>query len=105
MVNLNILIRQKPLFSIKGDSLYALPQAVEAARDAKTILVTEGYTDVIALHQAGFKHAVAPLGTALTENQMQLLWKVVSEPVLCFDGDRAGEKAARRERRNVLCLF
>jgi DNA primase len=89
----------------KGDSLYALPQAVEAARDTKTILVTEGYTDVIALHQAGFRHAVAPLGTALTENQMQLLWKVVSEPILCFDGDNAGKKAARRAAERAMPLL
>ena len=95
---------ETPLFH-KGDSLYALPQAVEAARNAKTILVTEGYTDVIALHQAGFKHAVAPLGTALTENQMQLLWKVVPEPLLCFDGDRAGEKAARRAAERAIPLL
>ena len=88
----------------KGDSLYALPQAVEAARNAKTILVTEGYTDVIALHQAGFKHAVAPLGTALTENQMQLLWKVVPEPLLALMVI-AREKKRRGERRNALFLF
>jgi DNA primase len=57
------------------------------------------------LHQAGFKHAVAPLGTALTENQMQLLWRVVPEPVLCFDGDRAGEKAARRAAERAIPLL
>jgi DNA primase len=95
---------ETPLFH-KGDSLYALSQAVEAARDNKTILVTEGYTDVIALHQAGFKHAVAPLGTALTENQIQILWKVVPEPILCFDGDNAGQKAAFRAAERAMPLL
>ena len=95
---------ETPLFH-KGDSLYALSQAVEAARDNKTILVTEGYTDVIALHQAGFKHAVAPLGTALTENQIQILWKVVPEPILCFDGDNAGQKAALRAAERAMPLL
>ena len=95
---------ETPLFN-KGNNLYALPQAVQAARDSETILVTEGYTDVIALHQAGFKNAVAPLGTALTENQIQLLWKVVAEPVLCFDGDKAGQKAAQRAAERALPLL
>lgn len=58
-----------------------------------TVLVVEGYMDVIALYQAGFHGAVAPLGTALTKDQMGLLWRVTPEPVLCFDGDRAGHKA------------
>lgn len=95
---------ETPLFH-KGYNLYALPQAVEAARETNTILVTEGYTDVIALHQAGFKHAVAPLGTALTEEQIQLMWRVVSEPVLCFDGDNAGQKAAGRAAERALPIL
>jgi DNA primase len=95
---------ETPLFQ-KGNNLYALPQAVGAAHDNGTVLVAEGYTDVIALHQAGFKNVVAPLGTALTENQMQLLWKVVSEPVLCFDGDGAGQKAARRAAERAMPLL
>ncbi|AUW43629.1 DNA primase [Rhizobium beringeri] len=61
-----------------------------------TIIAVEGYMDVIALHQAGIENAVAPLGTALTENQLELLWKMVPQPVLCFDGDGAGIRAANR---------
>ncbi|MFB2604332.1 toprim domain-containing protein, partial [Rhizobium phaseoli] len=61
-----------------------------------TIIAVEGYMDVIALHQAGVENAVAPLGTALTENQLELLWKMVPQPVLCFDGDGAGIRAANR---------
>lgn len=95
---------ETPLFH-KGHNLYAFPQAVEAAQKTKTILVTEGYTDVIALHQAGFKHAVAPLGTALTEDQIQLMWRVVSEPILCFDGDSAGQKAAGRAAERTLPIL
>lgn len=63
---------------------------------AATIIAVEGYMDVIALHQAGVENAVAPLGTALTENQLDLLWKMTSQPVLCFDGDGAGIRAANR---------
>ncbi len=95
---------ETPLFH-KGYNLYALPDAIEAARTTNTILVTEGYTDVIALHQAGYKHAVAPLGTALTEEQIQLMWRVVSEPVLCFDGDAAGQKAAGRAAERALPIL
>jgi len=84
---------ETPLFH-KGHELYALNHAMRAARKAGTIIVTEGYMDVIALYQAGFEHSVAPLGTALTEDQLRLLWKSVPEPVLCFDGDRAGMNAA-----------
>ena len=72
-----------------------------AARDrprmmARRSVVVEGYVDVIAMVTAGFPAAVAPLGTALTENQLALLWKMDDEPILCFDGDRAGQKAAYR---------
>jgi DNA primase len=84
---------ETPLFH-KGRELYALNHAMRAARKSGTIIVTEGYMDVIALYQAGFEHAVAPLGTAMTEDQLRLVWKSVPEPVLCFDGDRAGMNAA-----------
>jgi DNA primase len=70
--------------------------ARKAAHDGSPIVVVEGYVDVIAMVGVGFPGAVAPLGTALTENQLQLLWKMVDEPILCFDGDRAGQKAAWR---------
>jgi len=86
---------ETPLFN-KGRLLYALDTAREAARDGADIIVTEGYMDVIALWQAGFKGAVAPLGTALTESQIEELWRLAPEPVLCFDGDQAGRRAAAR---------
>ncbi|MCR6500175.1 DNA primase [Shinella sp. CPCC 101442] len=74
-------------------------RAGNGAQDEKaagTIIAVEGYMDVIALYQAGIENAVAPLGTALTENQLDLLWKMTPEPVLCFDGDGAGIRAANR---------
>ena len=86
---------ETPLFH-KGDNLYNLSSARQAAHNGSPLIVVEGYVDVIALVSAGFAGAVAPLGTALTENQLALLWKMVDEPILCFDGDRAGQKAAYR---------
>ncbi|AJY46029.1 DNA primase [Martelella endophytica] len=71
-------------------------RSLSGAGGASTVIAVEGYMDVIALHQAGVENAVAPLGTALTENQLQLLWRMVDEPVLCFDGDGAGQRAAAR---------
>jgi DNA primase len=95
---------ETPLFH-KGRVLFALAQAREAARQAGTLLVCEGYMDVIALHQAGLGYAVAPLGTALTEEQMGELWRVAPEPVLCFDGDNAGRRAAGRALERALPLL
>ena len=86
---------ETPLFH-KGDNLYNLATARQAAHDGAPIVVVEGYVDVIAMVGAGFAASVAPLGTALTENQLALLWKMADEPILCFDGDRAGQKAAYR---------
>ncbi|TCU09308.1 DNA primase [Rhizobium sullae] len=83
----------------KGNVLYNFARArraIQGADGAQTIIVVEGYMDVIALHQAGVENAVAPLGTALTENQLELLWKMTPQPVLCFDGDGAGIRAANR---------
>ncbi|HTO31192.1 MAG TPA: DNA primase [Pararhizobium sp.] len=83
----------------KGNVLYNFSRARKAmggADGAGTIIAVEGYMDVIALYQAGIENAVAPLGTALTENQMALLWKLTQQPVLCFDGDGAGIRAANR---------
>ena len=68
-------------------------------------IVTEGYMDVIALHRAGFATAVAPLGTALTEFQLNELWRLAPEPILCFDGDAAGQRAAGRALRRALPLL
>ncbi|MDQ0321170.1 DNA primase [Pararhizobium capsulatum DSM 1112] len=70
--------------------------AAQNENGAGTIIAVEGYMDVIALHQVGIENAVAPLGTALTENQLELLWKLTQQPVLCFDGDGAGIRAANR---------
>jgi DNA primase len=86
---------ETPLFH-KGDNLYNHQTARKATHDGASLIVVEGYVDVIAMVTAGFAGAVAPLGTALTENQLQLLWKMADEPILCFDGDRAGQKAAYR---------
>jgi DNA primase len=86
---------ETPLFH-KGDNLYNHAPARQAAHDGATLVVVEGYVDVIAMVTAGFGASVAPLGTALTENQLALLWKMADEPILCFDGDRAGQKAAFR---------
>lgn len=83
------------LFS-KGSQLYNFATARAAAIKAGTIIVAEGYMDVIALARAGFTHAVAPLGTAMTEDQLHLLWRTAPEPILAFDGDAAGLKAAYR---------
>jgi len=95
---------ETPLFQ-KRRTLYGLDHALTAARRAGTMVVSEGYMDVIALAQAGIGHAVAPLGTALTEEQLQELWRVVPEPVLCFDGDAAGARAASKAAERALPLI
>jgi len=84
-----------PLFD-KGRTLYNLDRASAAARKADRVIVVEGYMDVIALAQAGIEEAVAPLGTALTEAQIERLWRMSDAPILCFDGDSAGQKAGVR---------
>lgn len=89
----------------KGRNLYGLVTAMRASRDAGTVIVAEGYMDVIGLAQGGMAHAVAPLGTALTEEQLALLWKMVPEPVLCFDGDAAGQRAAARAAERALPML
>jgi DNA primase len=86
---------ETPLFH-KGDNLYNLAPARLATHNGAALVVVEGYVDVIAMVGAGFAASVAPLGTALTENQLALLWKMADEPILCFDGDKAGQKAAWR---------
>ena len=92
---------ETPLFS-KGLQLYNFQTARAAAIKAGTIILAEGYMDVIALVRAGFAHAVAPLGTAFTEDQLQMLWRSAPEPVLAFDGDGAGRKAALRAAHMAL---
>ena len=86
---------ETPLFH-KGDNLYNLATARAATHNGAPLVVVEGYVDVIAMVTTGFAGSVAPLGTALTENQLALLWKMADEPILCFDGDKAGQKAAWR---------
>ncbi len=86
--------REGPLFH-KSRTLFNLDQAIKAARKKGTgVRIVEGYMDVIALVEAGFPTAVAPLGTALTPDQMREVWRLDDEPVLCMDGDEAGKKAA-----------
>jgi DNA primase len=92
------------LFS-KGQLLYNFATARPAAIKAQTVVVAEGYMDVIALVRAGFDYAVAPLGTALTEDQLMLLWRTAPEPALAFDGDEAGLRAAHRAARLSLPLL
>ena len=86
---------ETPLFH-KGHVLFNAAKARSAAHDKSRVIAVEGYMDVVALASAGFDEAVAPLGTALTEDQLKLLWRMAAEPVLCFDGDTAGKKAAFR---------
>jgi DNA primase len=93
-----------PLFE-KGRVLYGWSAARAAAGDSADAIVTEGYMDVIALHRAGFPSAVASLGTALTEFQLRELWRLGPEPILCFDGDAAGQRAAARALRRALPLL
>ncbi len=92
------------LFS-KRRTLYALDQAREAVRGGAILTVVEGYMDVIALAQAGMSGAVAPLGTALTEEQFEELWRLAPAPILCFDGDAAGSRAAARAAELALPLL
>lgn len=95
---------ETPLFH-KGDTLFNLNLAREAGLKAGRVVVCEGYMDVIALDQAGIAEAVAPLGTALTEGQIEGLWRLAPEPILCFDGDKAGQRAASRALDRALPLL
>jgi DNA primase len=93
-----------PLFD-KGRTLYNLDRALPAARKADRVIVVEGYMDAIALAQVGIGEAVAPLGTALTESQLERLWRIADVPLLCFDGDSAGQKAAIRAAHRALPML
>lgn len=86
---------ETPLFS-KSRTLYNHGPAREAAGKAGALIAAEGYMDVIALAQAGFDHAVAPLGTAVTEDQVRMMWRMADEPVIALDGDKAGRRAAEK---------
>ncbi|HWJ71420.1 MAG TPA: DNA primase [Sphingobium sp.] len=95
---------ETPLFD-KGRTLYNLDKAGPAARKANRVIVVEGYMDAIMIAQAGIEEAVAPLGTALTEHQIAKLWTMVETPILCFDGDSAGQRAALRAAHRALPLL
>lgn len=93
-----------PLFD-KGRTLYNLHRAAPASRQSGRMIVVEGYMDVIALAAAGIEECVAPLGTALTEQQIEMLWRQVETPILCFDGDTAGQRAAMRAVSRALPML
>lgn len=95
---------ETPIFN-KRRILYNMNNAREPAYNDKRLIICEGYMDVIALDSFNFKYAVAPLGTALTEEQILEAWKVCSNPILCFDGDSAGIKAAIRSVDRVLPIL
>jgi DNA primase len=95
---------ETPLFR-KRMGLYGLDLAREGAFRGASVVAVEGYMDVIALHQAGFTGAVAPLGTALTAEQLEELWRLNPKPVLCFDGDAAGTRALLRAAETALPLL
>ncbi|MBC7102233.1 MAG: DNA primase, partial [Parvibaculum sp.] len=95
---------ETPLFH-KGRVLYNLDRARKPAHDEGTVIAVEGYMDVVGLAQGGIHNAVAPLGTALTEDQIGLLWRMTPEPILCFDGDKAGLRAAYRAVERVLPML
>jgi len=95
---------ETPLFH-KGRLLYNMAGARKSSYDRGRVLVAEGYMDVIAMAQAGFTNAVAPLGTAVTGDQIAELWRLAPEPVMCFDGDKAGIRAAYRVAENALPLL
>ncbi len=95
---------ETPLFH-KGYVLYGLALAGPQIHKTGSVVVSEGYMDVIALHRAGFDTAVAPLGTALTEDHLRGLWKLAREPVICLDGDAAGLRAAGRAVERALPLL
>ena len=90
-----------PLFD-KGRTLYNIDRASPASRAAKRLIVVEGYMDVIALDRAGIAEAVAPNGTAVTEAQLERMWRLDPSPIMCFDGDNAGKKAAIRAALRAL---
>jgi DNA primase len=95
---------ETPLFH-KGRQLYNLDRARRAAFDSRQLIIAEGYMDVVALAQAGIAQAVAPLGTAVTAEQLQICWQLVDEPTLCLDGDSAGQRAMTRAMELALPLL
>src|SRR6185503_8795670 len=88
-----------------GRTLFNLHRAGPASRQTARIVVVEGQMDVVAVAAAGIEETVAPMGTALTERQIELLWRLADVPVLCFDGDSAGQRAAMRAAVRALPLL
>jgi DNA primase len=95
---------ETPLFH-KGATLYNIAAARAAAHQGSSVIAVEGYVDVIAMVTAGYEATVAPLGTALTTEQLALMWRLNDEPILCFDGDEAGRRAAYRAADLALPLL
>ncbi|TCJ39263.1 DNA primase [Parafrankia sp. BMG5.11] len=93
-----------PLFD-KGRTLFNLHRAGPASRKSGRIVVVEGQMDAVAMAAAGFEDAVAPMGTALTERQLEMLWRLADAPILCFDGDNAGQRAAMRAISRALPML
>jgi DNA primase len=92
---------ETPLFH-KGSTVFNFHRARQPAHDIGSVVVVEGYLDAIAIYQAGMKSVVATMGTAFTEEQIQLLWRLSEEPIVCFDGDKAGVSAAHRVIDRIL---
>ncbi|MCP5405325.1 MAG: DNA primase [Pseudomonadaceae bacterium] len=95
---------ENPYFN-KGYLLYNLHRAKPHLKQGQQLVVVEGYMDVVSLYQSGFPTAVAPLGTAITEDQIALLWRYHPSPVICLDGDKAGQAAALRAAEKVLPIL
>ena len=92
-------------FYKKGNMLFNLDKAKSMRSETDQIIIVEGYMDVISLYSSGIKNVVSNSGTALTENQIELIWKFFSEPVVCLDGDESGQKAASRIAERLLPLI
>jgi DNA primase len=95
---------ETPLFH-KGGVVFNFHRAREAAHQEEFLVAVEGYLDAIAVYQAGMKTVVATMGTAFTEEQIELLWRLAPEPLICFDGDKAGRAAADRSLERILPLL
>ena len=89
----------------KGSVVFNFHRARQPAHDDGSVVVVEGYLDAIAIFQAGMKSVVASMGTAFTEDQIQTLWRLSSEPIVCFDADRAGIAAAHRSIDRILPML
>jgi DNA primase len=92
-------------FYKKGNMLFNLDKAKSMRSDSDEVIIVEGYMDVVSLYSSGIKNVISNSGTALTENQIQLIWKFFSDPVVCLDGDESGQKAASRIAERLLPLI